>query len=117
MHRSNRTLVLRGPATPTSSSTTASPAPSILFAFAAGLSFAALFPLLTAAATPIPAATTAADPFISPFVSLASTVAAPAFAAAALALIAPAAPLAFALAIASIFAGRPLAEGVLIGLF
>ncbi|OWP06148.1 hypothetical protein B2J93_787 [Marssonina coronariae] len=100
MHKSDRTLVLRGPATPISSNTTTSPAPSILFAFAAGLSSAALFPPLAAAATPIPAAAAAADPFISPFISPA-----------------PAVPPAFAPAVAGIFAGRPLAEGVLIGLF
>ncbi|OWP05440.1 hypothetical protein B2J93_7641 [Marssonina coronariae] len=116
MHRSDRTLVLRGPATLTSSSATASLTPSILFAFAAGLSFTILFPLLAAAATPIPTAAAAADPFVSPFVFLALAIAAPAFAAAAFALIALAAPFAFAPAIASIFAGRPLAEGVLIGL-
>ncbi|OWO99628.1 hypothetical protein B2J93_4954 [Marssonina coronariae] len=109
--KSDRTLVLRGPAIPISSSATTSFAPSILFAFAAGPSFAILFPLLAAAATPILAAATAADPFVSPFVSLALAIAAPAFAAA------PAVPPAFAPAIASIFAGRPLAKGVPLGLF
>ncbi|OWP04212.1 hypothetical protein B2J93_2951 [Marssonina coronariae] len=72
--------------------------------------------LFAAAATPVPTAAAAADPFISPFVSLAPAVAAPAFAAAALAPVAPAAPPAFAPAVAGVFAGGPLAEGVLIGL-
>ncbi|OWP06130.1 hypothetical protein B2J93_2485 [Marssonina coronariae] len=109
MHGSDRTLVLKGPATPASSSTTASPAFSIPFAFAPSLSFAALFPPFAAAA-PVPAATANANLFVSPFVSLAPAVAAPAFAAA------PAAPPAFAPAIASIFASRPLAKGVPLGL-
>ncbi|OWP06878.1 hypothetical protein B2J93_399 [Marssonina coronariae] len=106
--KSNRTLVLKGPTTPTSSSTTTSSALNILFAFAAGLSSAALFPLLAAAATPVPTATAAADPFVSPFVSPAPAIATP--------VLAPAVPPAFAPAIAGIFASRPLAEGVLVGL-
>ncbi|OWP05589.1 hypothetical protein B2J93_4566 [Marssonina coronariae] len=108
--KSDRTLVLGGPATPASSSAAASPASGIPFAFAAGLSSAALF-LPLAAAAPVPAAAAAADPFISPFVSPAPAVAAPVLAPAALA-----APPAFAPAVASIFAGGPLAEGVPLGL-
>ncbi|OWP04473.1 hypothetical protein B2J93_3103 [Marssonina coronariae] len=73
-----------------------------------------------AAAAPIPFTfTIAAAAIVSPFISLALIITAPIFAAAfaAFAPIAFATPPAFASAIASIFASRPLAEGVLVGLF
>ncbi|OWP07345.1 hypothetical protein B2J93_8607 [Marssonina coronariae] len=76
-----------------------------------------LFAFIIAAAALIPfASAIATTAIVSPFVSLASVAAAPILAPAALAPIAFAAPPAFAPAVASMFASRPLAEGVLIGL-
>ncbi|OWP04982.1 hypothetical protein B2J93_8389 [Marssonina coronariae] len=117
-YRSDRTLVLGGPATPISSSIATSLASSVLFPFAPSPFGLDLFALIAAAA-PIPfASAIAAATIVSLFISLAFAIAAPILAAAlaALAPIASAAPPAFALAIASVFAGRPLAEGVPVGL-
>ncbi|OWP07337.1 hypothetical protein B2J93_4845 [Marssonina coronariae] len=115
---SDRTLVLKGPTTPASSSATASSTLSILFAFAAGPSSSDLFAPIIAAAAPVPfASTIAATTIVSSFVSPAPIAAMPVLASAALASIALAIPPAFAFAIASIFASRPLAEGVPVGLF
>ncbi|OWP06941.1 hypothetical protein B2J93_451 [Marssonina coronariae] len=89
---SDRTLVLGGPATPTSSSIAASPAPGVLFSFAPG-------------------------PFsLDPFAPIAAAAPILAAAPAAFALVTPAVPPAFAPAVANVFASRPLAEGVLVGL-
>ncbi|OWP06876.1 hypothetical protein B2J93_5197 [Marssonina coronariae] len=111
--------MLRGPTTLASSSATTSLALSVLFLFAPSPFSLDLFASIIATAAPIPfASTIAAAAIISLFVSLALAIAAPVLASAALALAALiAVPFAFALAIASIFAGRPLAKGVLVGLF
>ncbi|OWP03991.1 PTS system trehalose-specific transporter subunit IIBC [Marssonina coronariae] len=115
-HRSDWTLVLRRPATLASSGIAASSAFGVPFLFAPSPFSSDLFALIAAAA-PIPSASAAAA-IVSLFVSLALAITAPVLAAAfaALAPIAFAIPSAFAPAVASVFASRPLAEGMLVGL-